>query len=138
MPSYAYSYNSANWDDFDRWSESLRSMRLSASSQIFTGGSADVFVHLQRSGDWRYQQAYGYVWYPRVAATWRPYYQGRWVTYPRYGWTWVGVDAFAWPTHHYGRWGLNAGAWFWIPAARWAPAYVWWYAPGYVSWCPLG
>ena len=51
----------------------------------------------------------------------------------------MGVDAFAWPTHHYGRWGLNAGAWFWIPATRWAPAYVsWGYAPGYVSWCPLG
>ena len=28
MPSYPYAYNSANWDSFDRWSESRRDMRL--------------------------------------------------------------------------------------------------------------
>ena len=85
------------------------------------------------------QQSYGYAWYPRVAADWRPYYYGRWASYPRYGWTWIGADRFAWPTHHYGRWGFSAGVWFWIPSSRWAPAYVSWaYAPGYVSWCPLG
>ena len=90
-------------------------------------------------GDWRYQQSYGYVWYPRVDVGWRPYYYGRWAPYPRYGWTWIGADRFAWPTHHYGRWGFSANAWFWIPANRWAPAHVSWaYAPGYVSWCPLG
>ena len=91
------------------------------------------------NGDWRYNQPYGYVWYPRVATGWRPYYYGRWLSYPRYGWTWVGNDRFGWPTHHYGRWGFSSGAWFWIPGSHWAPAYVSWaYAPGYVSWCPLG
>src|SRR5919197_5142253 len=30
-PSYAYVFNSANWDDFDRWSEARRDGRLSAS-----------------------------------------------------------------------------------------------------------
>ena len=70
---------------------------------------------------------------------WRPYYRGRWVTLRPYGWTWVGVDPWAWPTHHYGRWGFSAGAWFWIPGRSWGPAWVSWaYAPGYVSWCPLG
>ena len=30
-------------------------------------------------------------------------------------------------------------SWFWIPGRSWAPAWVSWaYAPGYVSWCPLG
>ena len=30
-------------------------------------------------------------------------------------------------------------SWFWIPGRTWGPAWVSWaYAPGYVSWCPLG
>ena len=48
MPLYAYSYNSANWDDFDRWSESLRSTRAQRVVAVFAGGSADVCVHLRR------------------------------------------------------------------------------------------
>ena len=84
-------------------------------------------------------RSYGYVWYPSVAVDWRPYYYGRWVTLRPYGWTWVGADPWAWPTHHYGRWGFSASRWFWIPGRSWGPAWVSWaYAPGYVSWCPLG
>jgi len=138
-PSYPYTYNSANWDAFDRWSEARRDVRLGVSSQYLPEDVRPYSSTFDEYGDWRYQQTYGYVWYPRVAATWRPYYYGRWMSYPRYGWTWIGADGFAWPTHHYGRWGFSAGAWFWIPSSRWAPAYVSWaYAPGYVSWCPLG
>src|SRR5690349_15989140 len=138
-PSYAYTYNSANWDAFDRWSESRRDARMGVSSQYLPAEVRPYASTFDEDGDWRYEQAYGYVWYPRVAVSWRPYYYGRWASYPRYGWTWIGADRFAWATHHYGRWGVNAGAWFWIPASRWAPAYVSWaYSPGYVSWCPLG
>jgi hypothetical protein len=138
-PSYAYTYNSANWDAFDRWSETRRDVRLGVSAQYLPSEMRTYASTFDDSGDWRYEQSYGHVWYPRVAADWRPYYHGRWAAYPRYGWTWIGADRFAWPTHHYGRWGFSAGAWFWIPGNRWAPAYVsWGYAPGYVSWCPLG
>jgi hypothetical protein len=138
-PSYAYSYNSANWDAFDRWSETRRDVRLGVSAQYLPSDMRTYASTFDDHGDWRYEQSYGHVWYPRVAADWRPYYHGRWAAYPRYGWTWIGADRFAWPTHHYGRWGFSAGAWFWIPGNRWAPAYVsWGYAPGYVSWCPLG
>jgi hypothetical protein len=138
-PSYAYSYNSANWDAFDRWSEERRNVRLGASSQYLPADMQSYAPLLDESGDWRQTESYGYAWYPRVAADWRPYYNGRWDSYPRYGWTWIGADRFAWPTHHYGRWGFSAGVWFWIPSSHWAPAYVsWGYAPGYVSWCPLG
>jgi hypothetical protein len=138
-PSYAYTYNSANWDDFDRWSESRRDTRMGVSAQYLPSEVRAYSSTFDEHGDWRYEQSYGYVWYPRVAVSWRPYYYGRWAQYPRYGWTWIGVDRFAWPTHHYGRWGFRANAWFWIPANRWAPAHVSWaYAPGYVSWCPLG
>jgi hypothetical protein len=138
-PSYAYAYNSASWDAFDRWSEARRDVRLGVSSQYLPSDMQAYAPLLDESGDWRYTQSYGYAWYPRVAADWRPYYNGRWDSYPRYGWTWIGTDRFAWPTHHYGRWGFSTGVWFWIPSSRWAPAYVSWaYAPGYVSWCPLG
>ena len=138
-PSYPYTYNSATWDDFDRWSETRRAVRLGVSAQYLPAEVRTYAPMLDEYGDWRYNQPYGYVWYPRVAVGWRPYYYGRWMSYPRYGWTWVGLDRFGWPTHHYGRWGFSAGAWFWIPGARWSPAWVSWaYAPGYVSWCPLG
>jgi hypothetical protein len=138
-PSYAYAYNSATWDTFDRWSENRRDTRLGVSAQYLPPEMRTYSSVLDESGDWRYAQPYGYVWYPRVVADWRPYYYGRWASYPRYGWTWIGADRFAWPTHHYGRWGVSAGVWFWIPGSRWAPAYVsWGYAPGYTSWCPLG
>lgn len=138
-PSYPYTYNSANMDAFDRWSESRRDARLGASSAYLPSEVRSYAPVLDEYGDWGYAQPYGYVWYPRVAAGWRPYYYGRWISYPRYGWTWVGLDAFGWPTHHYGRWGFSAGRWFWIPGPLWSPAWVSWaYAPGYVSWCPLG
>jgi hypothetical protein len=139
MPSYTYAYNSANWDAFDRWSESRRDTRLGVSAQYLPAEVRTYSSTFDEYGDWQYQPTYGYVWYPRVASTWRPYYYGRWASYPRYGWTWIGADAFAWPTHHYGRWGFSSGVWFWIPGKHWGPAYVSWaYAPGYVSWCPLG
>jgi hypothetical protein len=138
-PSYAYTHNSANWDAFDRWSESRRDTRSGVSTQYLPSEVRAYASTLDEEGDWRYEQSHGYVWYPRVDVNWRPYYYGRWARYPRFGWTWIGADRFAWPTHHYGRWGFSSGAWFWIPARRWAPAYVSWaYAPGYVSWCPLG
>jgi hypothetical protein len=139
MPSYAYAYNSATQDAFDRWSEARRDVRLGVSSQHLPADMQAYAPLLDESGDWRQTESHGYAWYPRVAPDWRPYYYGRWDSYPRYGWTWIGADRFAWPTHHYGRWGFSSGAWFWIPSSRWAPAHVSWaYAPGYVSWCPLG
>jgi len=138
-PSYAYAYNSANWDAFDRWSEQRRDTRLGVSTQYLPSDMQQYASTFDQDGDWRYAQPYGYVWYPRVAASWRPYYYGRWAAYPRYGWTWVSVDHFGWPTHHYGRWGFSSGAWFWVPGNHWGPAWVsWGYAGNYVSWCPLG
>ncbi len=82
---------------------------------------------------------YGNVWYPTVAADWRPYYYGYWSSVPSYGWTWIGYNRWAWPTHHYGRWGYASNRWFWIPGRAYSSAWVsWGTAPGYVSWCPLG
>lgn len=138
-PSYAYVFNSASWDAFDRWSEARRDQRLGISTRYLPDEVRPYAGSFDRYGSWRYESTYGYVWYPTVAVDWRPYYRGRWITLRPYGWTWVGLDPFAWPTHHFGRWGFSAGAWFWIPGRTWGPAWVSWaYAPGYVSWCPLG
>lgn len=138
-PSYAYVFNSASWDSFDRWSEERRSERLGLSTQYLPDEVRPYAASFDRYGSWRYESSYGYVWYPRVDVGWRPYYRGRWVTLRPYGVTWVSVDPWGWPTHHYGRWGFSAGTWFWIPGRTWGPAWVSWaYAPGYVSWCPLG
>jgi len=138
-PSYAYAFNSASWDAFDRWSETRRDQRLGVSTQYLPSEVQPYAPAFDQYGSWQYNTSYGYVWYPSVAVGWRPYYHGRWVTLRPYGWTWVGAGPWAWPTHHYGRWGFSAGSWFWIPGHAWAPAWVSWaYAPGYVSWCPLG
>lgn len=92
-----------------------------------------------RDGTWQYDASYGNVWYPTVAADWRPYYYGYWAPVRTYGWTWIGYDRWTWPTHHYGRWGYARNRWFWIPGRTWAAAWVsWGTAPDYVSWCPLG
>lgn len=139
QPSYAYAYNSAAWDAFDQWSEARRDLRLSATTDYLPQPVQPYAPVLAQYGTWSYAAPYGYVWYPRVATGWRPYYHGRWISMAGFGWTWVGRDAFAWPTHHFGRWGVSAGVWFWIPGRRWGPAWVSWAtAPGYVSWCPLG
>ena len=138
-PSQPYVFNSAAWDAFDRWSESRREQRLGISAQYLPEEARPYAASLDYHGSWRHEPSYGYVWYPRVSTGWRPYYYGRWSHLRPYGWTWIGHDPWAWPTHHYGRWGFSAGVWFWIPGRHWGPAWVSWaYAPGYVSWCPLG
>ncbi|HSC28017.1 MAG TPA: DUF6600 domain-containing protein, partial [Vicinamibacterales bacterium] len=138
-PSYAYVFNSAAWDAFDQWSEARRTERLGASAEYLPAQVRPYAATLASYGTWRDEPTYGYVWYPTVPLTWRPYYYGRWKVLRPYGWTWIGTDPWAWPTHHYGRWGFSAGLWFWIPGTHWGPAWVSWaYAPGYVSWCPLG
>lgn len=138
-PSYAYVFNSASWDAFDRWSEERRNERLGLSTQYLPEEVRSYSATFDRDGSWGYDTSYGYVWYPRVAVGWRPYYYGRWVPYRHYGYTWISTHPWGWATHHYGRWGFNAGVWFWIPGRTWGPAWVsWGYAPGYVSWCPLG
>src|SRR5262249_54343839 len=90
-------------------------------------------------GSWQYESPYGYVWYPAVAADWRPYYYGYWSPVRRYGLTWICLDIWSWPTHHYRRWGDARNHWFLIPGRTWSAVWVWWApAPAYVSGCPLG
>src|SRR5262249_28455901 len=62
MPSYAYTYNSANTDEFDRWSEMQRGTVYAAtsdSSQYLPPDMSGYASTFDQYGDWRYQQTYG-------------------------------------------------------------------------------
>jgi hypothetical protein len=139
-PAYPVAFNAARLDAFTEWSENRRNeLRGYASSRYLPEDLQYYSSTFDRYGRWDTVEPYGDVWYPSVTVGWRPYYRGYWNHLPRYGWTWIDYDVWGWPTHHYGRWGFRAGLWFWIPARHWGPAWVSWaFAPGYVSWCPLG
>jgi hypothetical protein len=140
-PSAPQSFNSARWDQFDRWSAARRDERLGGASAQYLPSELEVYSStFDRYGTWRYDEADGAVWYPTVAVDWRPYSVGYWRTYPTWGAFWIGGDPWGWPTHHYGYWGFSFSfGWYWRPARIWGPAWVYWaYSPGYVSWCPLG
>jgi hypothetical protein len=130
----------ARADAFDAWTESrLDVARPTATSAYLPGRLASHSATLDRYGSWQADAEYGSVWYPTVAADWRPYSNGYWNHAGLYGWVWVGADPWGWATHHYGRWGWRHDRWFWIPAPVWGPAWVaWGIGPGYVGWCPLG
>lgn len=139
LPFSPQYFNSARFDAFDLWAVRRRDERLSSTSAQYLPSELRMYGGaLDQYGAWEHDSQYGYVWYPNVAADWRPYYDGYWSSLSAYGWTWVGFGAWTWPTHHYGRWGHVRHRWFWIPERHWAPAWVsWGGAPGYVSWCPL-
>jgi hypothetical protein len=141
-PSRPYYVNATSLDSFDRWVEARHDERTGYGEMSARYLPEEIRYYsgvMDRYGSWSYDHAYGYVWYPRVTADWRPYYDGRWSFVGSFGWFWIGATNWSWPTHHYGRWGSNAGRWYWIPDRRWAPAWVSWAsAPGYVGWCPLG
>ncbi len=132
-------FNSAYADAFYVWADGLRAERVGSGSNAYLPPDLQVYGGtFDRDGTWDNAPDYGRVWYPRVSADWRPYYDGGWQPYG-WGWTWVGAGRWAWPTHHYGRWGHGARGWFWSPAAQWGPAWVsWGFATDYVGWCPLG
>jgi hypothetical protein len=140
-PSAPQYFNSARWDEFGRWSAARRDDRLGTASVQYLPSELAVYAStFDRYGTWRSDPDEGAVWYPSVEAGWRPYSVGHWRTYPAWGSFWIGGDPWGWPTHHYGHWGFSFSfGWYWRPATLWGPAWVSWaFAPGFVSWCPLG
>lgn len=135
---------------FDDWGEEdafARWDRDQGDPLVWTGDSRrylpdEVLPYasdFERHGTWHVEVEVGYVWRPRVASGWRPYFDGRWV-WTAWGWTWVPYESWGWAPFHYGRWGHSVAlGWYWIPDRRWGPAWVSWAVGGdYVGWCPLG
>lgn len=102
--------------------------------------SPEVFQQqLQPYGQWEYDGAYGQVFYPEVAAGWRPYTYGHWA-WTDAGWLWVSDEPFGWATFHYGRWWYNPYRhhWGWVPGYEWAPAWVTFrFGGASIGWAPL-
>ncbi len=91
-------------------------------------------------GYWHQTEPYGWVWYPNVRRSWRPYTVGYWVFTDDYGWTWIAKDPWGSIPFHYGRWFYDDdyGGWAWVPDTEWGPAWVGWRSGGgYIGWAPL-
>lgn len=73
-------------------------------------------TELRDYGEWVQSTEYGYVWRPRVAPGWSPYYYGRWVWISPYGWTWISSEPWGWYPYHYGYWYTDpVFGWVWYP-----------------------
>lgn len=126
-----------SYDNLERWARRLDE-EGNVDSQYVGDDLRYAAAPLSRYGSWIDIEG-SYYWRPRVAAGWRPYWNGRWAYTPS-GNTWVSYDPWGWVPHHYGSWDyLPAYGWVWLPGYRWSPAWVYWYqGPAYTGWCPTG
>ncbi|HEY6990206.1 MAG TPA: DUF6600 domain-containing protein [Bryobacteraceae bacterium] len=134
-PEFQTSYEIAR-DPFDDWS-AARDRELEA-SQAYRYVSPDVngAQDLDSYGDW-VPSEYGEAWAPRgVPADWSPYSTGEWAWQNYYGWTWIDTAPWGWAPYHYGRWfwNVHSHGWCWWPGGRaarayWSPAQV-----GFFGW----
>ena len=85
-PSAPEYFNSARWDDFGRWSAARRDERLGTVSVQYLPSELTVYAStFDQYGTWRSEPDEGAVWYPTVAADWRPYSVGYWAQLSRVG-----------------------------------------------------
>jgi hypothetical protein len=97
------------------------------------------FDSLRGHGRWsRVAGFHDPVWFPYVAASWRPYFYGHWVN-TRFGMTWVSYEPWGDIPHHYGHWVyVDHYGWGWVPGWEYGPAWVTWgVVDGYIGWAPL-
>ncbi|HKH43468.1 MAG TPA: DUF6600 domain-containing protein, partial [Thermoanaerobaculia bacterium] len=129
--------SAGSYDSLERWAQRLDE-EGKGDSRYLDEDLRYAAAPLARHGSWVDYQGSHY-WRPRVAAGWRPYWNGRWAYTPS-GHTWVSYDPWGWVPHHYGSWDYLPGyGWAWLPGSRWAPAWVYWYqGPSYTGWCPTG
>lgn len=80
------------------------------------GVPPSVAYELRSYGDWVDTPDYGYVWRPRVAVGWSPYYYGYWSWVTPIGWTWIAYEPWGWYPYHCGYWYSYPGVgWVWCP-----------------------
>jgi hypothetical protein len=133
-------------DEWDRWNANRDRQLEQSRSYAHVSREISGAEDLDSNGTWVDTPSYGPCWYPRVAADWAPYRDGRWSWLDWYGWSWVSYDPWGWAPYHYGRWFYNAGfGWGWWPGYGyrrhyWSPglvAFVGWNSWGGIGWFPL-
>ena len=87
--------------------------------------SIDFNATLAGYGQWVHVAGLGRAWRPWVAASWRPYTYGRWVS-TGYGLTWVAYEPWGYVPHHYGSWAYASFGWVWVPGYTYSCANVVW------------
>ncbi len=122
------------YDDFDAFNRNRdRVAQDTVADNPYVNGDIDGVGDLNAYGRWVDDGSYGHVWTPsNVAAGWAPYRTGNWVWEDGYGWTWVAAEPWGWAPYHYGRWYFSSAyhSWCWYPPARaavipaWSPALV--------------
>ncbi|HYU34505.1 MAG TPA: DUF6600 domain-containing protein [Thermoanaerobaculia bacterium] len=132
--------SAGSYDSLEHWADRLdEDGRVDdRSSEYLDEDIRYAAAPLSRNGSWIDYQGSHY-WRPRVAASWRPYQNGRWAYTPS-GYNWVSYDPWGYVPHHYGSWDyIPAYGWVWLPGRVYSPAWVYWYwGPSYTGWCPVG
>ena len=131
----------ASSDDFERWFLRRSERYGHGSSRYLDRSLAYADADLSANGSWTYVAGFSnWCWRPRVAAGWRPFFYGEWITGPSGALIWSSYEPWGWVPYHYGRWAFDPGyGWVWLPGAGYSPAWVYWlYSPGYVGWAPAG
>jgi len=118
-------------DEWDRWNDNRDRALMQSTSSQYVGPGVYGAEDLDQYGTWQDVAPYGPVWRPTaVGADWAPYQSGQWAWEDWYGWTWVSYDPWGWAPYHYGRWFNQPGfGWCWYPGLRgfrsyWSPALV--------------
>lgn len=138
---YDLTANRGAADDFERWFLRRSERYRTAQSRYLDRSLAYYDEELSANGSWLYVNTYNsWVWRPRVAVGWRPYYYGAWHRGPSGCLIWASYEPWGWVPYHYGRWAYDSFyGWVWLPGLSYAPAWVYWmYGPSYVGWAPMG
>jgi len=124
----------------ERWGRDLEQRSVTARRTVVhvEPELAYAAAPLADYGSWIYVDA-SWVWRPRVAHDWRPYWNGRWSPTPS-GLTWVSYEPWGWVPYHYGTWFVSPGhGWCWRPGRVYSPAWVYWHwSDRWAGWCPIG
>jgi hypothetical protein len=138
-PEFQDSYEPPR-DQFDDWSARRDNDLLHSRSYQYVSPDIPGADDLDAYGQWVPSQQYGQVWAPQSEPQgWSPYSTGQWAWQDYYGWTWVDSAPWGWAPYHYGRWFYNGGyGWCWWPGAIrssyfWSPALV-----GFFGWGGFG
>ena len=131
-------YQAPPLTDFEEWARQLEAEAARAEVEPVEPELRYAAEPLARYGNW-VDASYGRAWRPRVAAGWRPYYQGHW-QYSRAGLVWSSYEPWGWVPYHYGSWDLHPSyGWLWYPGQVYRPAHVVWYwGSSHAGWVPSG